>query len=205
MDHKQVNEAFVDDFIAAGNIGKDLLDIGTGTARIPVDICKKCPEVRIMASDAAQWMLDIARYNLEVNQLTSRIQLHWADAKKLVFQKDYFDSVISNSLVHHLPTHSEFFPELVRVLRPNGLLFLRDLFRPETEEQVEALVIKHGGDKESDQQLLRQSLRAALTLSEVQELVQAVGIPEECVAITSDRHWTLAARANDDKTSFSAL
>lgn len=202
MDHQEVNETFANDFIALGNIGLDLLDLGTGTARIPVAICKKVPQIRIMASDAAQWMLDIARYNLEVNHLTDRIQLQWADAKKLIFQKDYFDSVISNSLVHHLPDHDEFFSEIVRVLRPNGLLFIRDLYRPETEEEVEELVKLHGGNNADDQQLLRQSFHAALTVAEVQEIVQKVGIPAECVEMTSNRHWTLAARISDDKKSF---
>jgi SAM-dependent methyltransferase len=110
--------------------------------------------------------------------------------------------VFSNSLVHHLPEHADFFQEMVRVLRPNGVVFLRDLLRPETSVQVESLVQKYGGEDSHGQQMLRQSLHAALRLEEVRNLAAAVGIPSECVQVTSDRHWTLAARANESKQSF---
>ena len=32
MDHQAVNKLFVDDLLAVGNIGNDILDVGTGTA-----------------------------------------------------------------------------------------------------------------------------------------------------------------------------
>lgn len=202
MNHDVVNEKFADDLLALGEIGSDCLDIGTGTARIPVALCKKHPEIRIMACDASYWMLELARYNIEVEQCSQRVQLHLADAKKLVFQKDYFDTVFSNSLVHHLPDHADFFREIVRVLRPNGLIFLRDLLRPETTVHVESLVQQYGGEDSHGQQMLRQSLHAALRLEEVRNLAAAVGIPAECIQLTSDRHWTLAARATESKQSF---
>lgn len=202
MNHDAVNDKFAEDLLALGDIGTDCLDIGTGTARIPVALCKKHPEIRIMACDASYWMLELARYNIEVEQCAHRVQLHLADAKKLVFQKDYFDTVFSNSLVHHLPEHADFFHEMVRVLRPNGVVFLRDLLRPETSVQVESLVQKYGGEDSHGQQMLRQSLHAALRLEEVRNLAAAVGIPSECVQVTSDRHWTLAARANESKQIF---
>ena len=38
------------------------------------------------------------------------------------------------------------------------------------------------------------SLRAALTLDEVQQMVAAVGFEAESVQATSDRHWTWVGR-----------
>ena len=107
-----------------------------------------------MASDASTEMLELARYNLELNHLIDRIQLHRGDAKKLIFQKEFFDVVMSNSLVHHLPECSNFFAESLRVLRPNGVLFVRDLFRPESQEQVEALVRLHAREENEQSQQL---------------------------------------------------
>lgn len=206
MDHREVNERFAADMLAIPDLGTDWLDVGTGTALIPVELCKRTSStVRIMASDASYWMLEIARYNIEIHQCISRIQLHQGDAKKMVFEKNYFDTVFSNSLVHHLPEHDQFFRELVRVLRPNGVLFLRDLYRPESERQLDDLVALYGGDDECGSDLFRQSLLAALTVEEVRAIVKPLGIPSECVSATSDRHWTLAARANGDKTTFSAI
>ncbi|MCU0711467.1 MAG: class I SAM-dependent methyltransferase [Pirellula sp.] len=203
MDHREVNERFASDLIAIRQLGTDWLDIGTGTALIPIELCKRTDSsVRIMASDASYWMLEIARYNIEIHQCIARVQLHQGDAKKMVFEKNFFDTVFSNSLVHHLPEHDQFFRESIRVLRPNGVLFMRDLFRPETEKQLDELVKLYGGEDECGRDLFRQSLLAALTVDEVKEIVKPLGIPAECVTATSDRHWTLSARADGGKSFF---
>ena len=195
MDHKTINRSFVSDLLASSQLGIDCLDLGTGTALIPIELCQRDQEIRVMASDASTVMLELARYQLEINNLTNRIQLHLGDAKKLIFESNFFDTVMSNSLVHHLPTHESFLLEAVRVLRPNGLLFIRDLSRPENLEQLDFLVSTYAANEnESSQQMLRQSLQAALSLTEIRELAIAAGLPADCVAMTSDRHWTLQTR-----------
>ena len=195
MDHRAVNEVFVADLLAAGPIGRDILDLGTGTALIPVELCRRAPEARVMASDASVEMLELARYNIEMNHLLDRIQLHRGDAKQLVFPEAYFDAVMSNSLLHHLPEIDACLAEMLRVLRPGGLLFVRDLARPESEEEVERLVALYTiGETESSRQLFRQSLHASWTVPEMQAIVAPLGIPFDAVALTSDRHWSLQFR-----------
>ncbi len=200
MDFSEVNRTFVTDFVAYATqsgfeLGKDILDLGTGTARIPVELCVQVPSVRVMASDASTQMLELARYNVEIHHMLDRIQLHRGDAKKLVFGREFFDAVISNSLVHHLPECESFFAESLRVLRPSGVLFVRDLFRPESKEQVERLVAMHAGtENERSQQLFRQSLQAALTIQELAELLNRLGIESSCIRQSSNRHWTVAYR-----------
>jgi ubiquinone/menaquinone biosynthesis C-methylase UbiE len=195
MDHGAVNRNFVTDLLAAGPIGTDCLDLGTGTALIPIELCKRHEDVRVMAADASTAMLELARYQLEINNLITRIQLHCGDAKKLVFESSFFDTVISNSLVHHLPSHETFLTEALRVLRPNGLLFIRDLCRPDSQKQLDDLVAIYAiNESEHSRQMLRQSLHAALSLSEIRELAVRSGLSSDCVTMTSDRHWTLQAR-----------
>jgi ubiquinone/menaquinone biosynthesis C-methylase UbiE len=195
MDHAEVNRNFVTDLLAAGPLGFDCLDIGTGTALIPIELCVRNQDVRVMAADASTTMLDLARYRLEVNSLIGRIQLHLGDAKKMVFEDRFFDTVMSNSLVHHLPSHATFLVEALRVLRPNGLLFVRDLCRPEDLDALESLVSTHAAkETASSQQMLRQSLHAALSLDEIRSLAIDAGLPADCVSMSSDRHWTLSAR-----------
>ena len=200
MDFTEVNRAFVRDLLAFAaqedrTLGRDILDLGTGTARIPVELCLQAPSLRVMAADASSEMLELARYHIEINHMLDRIQLHRTDAKKLVFGSSFFDAVISNSLVHHLPQSEAFFAEALRVLRPGGLLFVRDLFRPASQEQVEALVAQHAGNESPrSQQLFRQSLQAALTTEELAKILAALGVDAQCIQMTSDRHWTLAYR-----------
>ncbi|MCA9132842.1 MAG: methyltransferase domain-containing protein [Planctomycetales bacterium] len=206
MDHTAVNRAFVTDLLAAGLLDSGpldsetddslLLDPGTGTGLIPIELCERHSRCRIVASDAARSMLEIARLNVAMASCEHRIQLHYGDVKQLEFKDALFDGVMSNSLVHHLPEPAQGLAEMRRVLKPGGWLYIRDLLRPDSVAEVERLVALHAaGESPGNQQLLRQSLRAALRLQEVAELaVSTLGVSVDCVQATSDRHWTLCCR-----------
>ncbi len=191
MDHAAVNRQFVDDLLAGGEVRGDILDMGTGTALIPIELCERVEECRVMAIDLSTEMLDLARYRLEIAGMTHRIQLEHIDSKETPFADAMFDLVISNSIIHHIPDPSVVLREAVRVVKPGGRLFFRDLFRPDTEEQLQQLVETHVADQSPTQQkLFADSLRSALTVKEVQEIIASLGFAPETVVQTSDRHWT---------------
>ena len=194
MDHGGVNQIFVDDLLATGHELGDVLDVGTGTAQIPVALCERESECRVMAVDAATHMLDVAVYNLEAASLTHRIQLAHCDCKQLYFDAEMFDTVISNSIIHHIPEPIEVLKEAVRVCKTGGILFFRDLLRPESDAEVNRIVKAYAGDEnDHQQQMFDDSLRAALTVVEVQELVESLGFDRSEVKQTTDRHWTWIA------------
>ncbi len=194
MDHQAVNKLFVDDLLAVGNIGNDILDVGTGTAQIPVELCRQSEDCRIIAIDMAVHMLDLARFNIEVDGFTQRIFLQQIDAKDMLFESEMFDCVMSNSIIHHIPEPLAVLAESIRVTRPGGLLFFRDLLRPESGEEVAHLVSTYAGDEnEHQRQMFDDSLRAALSLSEVRAMISSLGFEAETVQATSDRHWTWIA------------
>ena len=194
MDHQAVNKLFVDDLLAVGNIGNDILDVGTGTAQIPVELCRQSEDCRIIAIDMAVHMLDLARFNIEVDGFSQRIFLQQIDAKDMLFESEMFDCVMSNSIIHHIPEPLAVLAESIRVIRPGGLLFFRDLLRPESGEEVAHLVSTYAGDEnEHQRQMFDDSLRAALSLSEIRAMVSSLGFEAETVQATSDRHWTWIA------------
>ena len=144
-----------------------------------------------MAADAAGSMLDLAMFNIEVNSLRHRVQLDQIDAKALHYQNGQFGVVMSNSLIHHIPEPIAAMREAVRVTAPGGLLFFRDLLRPESTEQLQQLVETYAGNEEPyAKKMFAESLHAALTLDEIRELISSLGFPSECVQQTTDRHWT---------------
>ncbi len=207
MDHRAVNAAFVNDLLAsglleAGPVDKEadtsfFLDVGTGTALIPIELCTRFEKCQVIAQDGAVSMLEIAKINVAIGLCEHRIQLHHGDGKRLEYDDDLFDGVMSNSWLHHLPDPAQGMSEMFRVCKPGGWLFSRDLFRPETEAEVERLVAEHAsGETPANQQLLRQSLYAALTVEEARQMVIALGQPGDSVQVTSDRHWTMAVRKN---------
>jgi len=200
MDHREVNRRFVDDVLAALsefcilNSELDILDLGTGTALIPIELCQRYAPSRVMAVDAAVNMLELARYNIEATSLTQRIELAHVDAKKLPFSDAMFDVVMSNSIIHHIPEPIHVLREAVRVARQGSLLFIRDLLRPETDEHLKSLVDTYAaGANDHQRQMFAESLHAALSLSEIRELIASLGFSQESVQPTTDRHWTFAS------------
>ncbi len=204
MHHDTVNRLFVDDLLQASrelscaDIGANpirVLDVGTGTALIPIELCQRPGAFEVVAIDLAQEMLKLADRNIERAGLTKCIRAELVDAKGLPYADGAFDWVISNSIVHHIPEPSSCLREMWRVLRPGGLWFVRDLFRPMSADVIEQIVQTYAGmDSARQQQLFRQSLHAALTVEEVRELVAPLTVTGGSVRATSDRHWTLACR-----------
>jgi ubiquinone/menaquinone biosynthesis C-methylase UbiE len=198
MDHSEVNRAFAADFLAhldrAGLDKPAVLDVGAGTAQIPVTLCRQDPNVNVVAVDLAAHMIELARRNVVAAGLSGRIRVQRCDAKGLPFGDGAFTAVMSNSIVHHIPDPRHVINEMVRVTQPGGAIFVRDLLRPETDEDVKRLVQLYAGDANAHQrQMFDDSLRAALTLDEVRSLVTPLGFDAASVQQTSDRHWTWAA------------
>ena len=198
MDHSGVNDLFVTDFLhvcpaKALTKSAQILDLGTGTALIPIEFCRQSSEGRIVGVDLAEEMLKAARCNVQRAGCADRITLQKCDAKGLPFDDDSFAAVMSNSIIHHIPEPLDCFREMVRVLQPGGLLYVRDLLRPSSVDELERLVRDNAGEEtEYSQQLFRQSLHAALTVDEVRAMIAQVGLNGECVQATSDRHWTIS-------------
>jgi ubiquinone/menaquinone biosynthesis C-methylase UbiE len=195
MDHSAVNRVFVADFLAGWDGANPILDLGTGTAQIPITLCHQTPAAQVVAIDLAEHMLRVARDNVRRASLDGRIRLERVDAKGLPYPTDTFAVGISNSIVHHIPNPASVLAELVRVVRPGGLLFVRDLVRPEDEVTLMRLVDTYAaGANEHQRKMFADSLRAALTVAEVRDLVAALGYNADTVRQTSDRHWTWQAR-----------
>lgn len=168
-----------------------VLDAGTGTARIPIILCQLCPQWQVLGIDLGQNMLKIGSQNVEEAGLQNQIVLELVDAKQLPYKDGQFEMAISNSLVHHLSDPLPFFVELGRVLQPHSAICIRDLIRPSDEATMNYLVESIGNEYNAHQKkLFRDSLHAALTIDEVNQLILQAGIQGVKVYQSSDRHWT---------------
>ncbi|PSB56850.1 class I SAM-dependent methyltransferase [Chamaesiphon polymorphus] len=193
MDFTAVNMAFATDAIALDPNAVKILDVGTGTARIPILMCQQRSQYLITGIDLAQSMLILGQRNVEEANLSQRIRLERVDSKRMPYPDLEYDMIVSNSLVHHLPDPLSFFGEVKRLVRLDGAILIRDLIRPESERIVDELIAKFGGDYDTQQQqLFRDSLKAALTLAEVRELCDRVGFKQVNISQTSELHWTLS-------------
>ena len=133
----------------------------------------------------------VSIYNVEIGGYIERIMLDHVDAKRLPYDDQSFSVVISNSIVHHIADPIVVLREANRVAAQDGLLFFRDLLRPNSDAEVAELVASYAGDANPhQQQMFEDSLRAALSLEEIRSAVEQLGFDPGTVTATSDRHWT---------------
>ena len=120
MDHAAVNSVFVADLLEAvrtwtlkrpGRSELKVLDLGAGTAQIPIELCRSESSVRVVAVDAAESMLAVGRANVAAAGRADRIGLVLADAKRLPFSDGSYPIVVSNSIVHHIAEPAEVLTE----------------------------------------------------------------------------------------------
>jgi SAM-dependent methyltransferase len=98
-----------------------LLDVATGTGRLPRAL------LRQPAFDGHVIGLDLSRRMLRQGakltaQFSDQLTLIWQDARALPFPDDTFDAVTCLEALEFMPDQHEVLSELVRVLRPGGVL-----------------------------------------------------------------------------------
>jgi len=169
-----------------------VLDVGVGTARIPIEICTRRADIAITGVDSQPSILRRAREEIESAGLTGAIRVQLADACLLPFPDASFDAVISNSLIHHLSRRHEALPEMVRVLRPGGLLFVRDSL-PHADAAIIARTLLRNAVN-TGRRIDRTCVPSPVSLDEARQLAAEAGLPAEWVRPCGLRHWLLSGR-----------
>lgn len=195
IDNRSVNEEFVARVCELGPPEGKVLDIGTGPADIAVLLARRLPGLHILAIDLGEYMLAVAQRNVASAGLESRVRVAEADAKATGLASHSFDMVISNSLVHHIPEPITVFREIMRVVSPGGAIFIKDLHRPDSAVEHRHLVETYArGCTDHQVRSFSDSLRAALTVSEVEAMCRELGLNDVTVRRSSDRHWCVERR-----------
>ncbi len=186
-DFSDVNQKFVEAFCENLPACDKLLmlDLGCGPGDITYRMHLCCEQHKIIGIDGSPSMLRFAQKQSSCRMLTWFL----ADAKMLPFCNRSVDVIFGNSLLHHLLDPKPLWKEMQRVLKPGGFIFLRDLFRPETEEKAKKIVELYAGNA-SD--LLKQeyyrSLLSAFTPEEIQEQLVECGLENLTIKCITDRH-----------------
>jgi SAM-dependent methyltransferase len=98
-----------------------VLDVATGTGRLPRAILRQPPfGGRVIGLDLSRHMLHQA--TKLTAQFADRLTYIWQDARNLPFDDDTFDAVTCLEALEFTPNPHAVLAELVRVLRPGGVL-----------------------------------------------------------------------------------
>lgn len=112
--------------LLSGNQTLKVLDIGTGPGFFTI-ILEELGFNSITCVDVSEKMLEVARENIQkYGKENSSIQLLQMDAQNLEFEPESFDIIVSRNLTWNLQNPQQAYSEWLRVLKPNGALFIFD-------------------------------------------------------------------------------
>lgn len=106
--------------------GASVLEVGPGEGAFLSELSGHFKQV--YALDNSQAMLDIAKQQVEQQQL-SNVQLLHGDTKASALKKLQLDCIVINMVLHHTPSPAEIFSDLGALLNKDGQLFVTDLCR----------------------------------------------------------------------------
>lgn len=103
-----------------------LLDLGAGTGDLAREALRQYPDCQPVAADFSMEMMKIGYSKSQNTGIT------WAaaDARKLPFPDDYFNTVVSGFLLRNVSDISQVLQEQLRVLKPGGRLVALDTTQP---------------------------------------------------------------------------
>jgi trans-aconitate methyltransferase len=194
-DFSEPHQAFIEHFRErlADHVPRHVVDLGCGPADITIRFARAFPHCRITGVDAADAMLALARDAVGAAGLTSRIELRKVRLPAGAPRTGGFDTLISNSLLHHLADAQVLWQTLKDAGTEGAAVFVMDRLRPESVARATELVKEYCGD---EPEVLRRdffhSLLAAYRPDEVGAQIEAAGLGT-CLQleVVSDRHFVV--------------
>lgn len=114
--------------VAQESVGH-LLDVATGTADLAIMAAPKA--THITGIDISEGMLAHGRTKVAKAKLEKKITLIQADSTELPFAEASFDAVTVAFGVRNFEDLEQGLREMIRVLRPNGRIFILEFSRPQ--------------------------------------------------------------------------
>ncbi len=176
--------------------GMRLLDLGCGPGSITLGLAEAVAPGEVVGIDAQATQVERARALAEERGVTNAT-FEVADAYKLPFSENSFDAAFAHVILMHLADPVRALAEVHRVLRPGGVIGVRDpdmgstIRYPLTPilEQYMALmprVLQHnGGDPYRGRSHRRLLLGAGFARTEASASVRVQGTAEQCREIAT--------------------
>lgn len=113
-----------DDLVDSLPDGAEVLDVGTGPGVLVSELARRRPDLRVVGVDLSADMITAAQRNLR--EFGDRASARQGDVTDLPFADDTFDLVVTSFSSHHWDDPAGAVPELARVVRPGGRLYIYD-------------------------------------------------------------------------------
>lgn len=123
-DEKKTWSALID-FIRLGEKPFTLLDFGTGTGFVPLQIGKRLRQQDVLlCADISQGMLDACRHNVSKAGFACRMEFLKVEGGRIKLADQSLDCITMNAVLHHMPDVGFALREADRLLKPGGRLLI---------------------------------------------------------------------------------
>jgi ubiquinone/menaquinone biosynthesis C-methylase UbiE len=179
------------------DVGGFVLDLGCGPGDIAIRFARAYPRSIVHGVDGSAPMLRYgARRLAKEGDVAARIELIHGMLPGASLPRKTYDTVISNSLLHHLPDASILWDAVRDHAKRGAPVFVMDLARPDSVETARALVEEYARDEpEVLQRDFYNSLLAAFEVDEIRAQLEDVKLGMFSVETISDRHVVIAGVA----------
>lgn len=128
--HDQTREQRMRHLLKFANLPKNLrmMDLGTGTGRLAMLLAEDGAS-EVVGVDISPAMLEVAEYLRlsSASPAAERVSFRLAAAQRMPFRGDSFDAIVCRLVLNHTHKPEHIVQELVRLLKPGGLLILAEL------------------------------------------------------------------------------
>jgi len=190
-DFSEPHQAFVERFAQffPRHRPRRVLDLGCGAADVTIRFARAHPGCELTGVDGAPAMLALARDAITRARLDHRVHLREVRLPDKTLARHAFDTLISNSLLHHLADPRVLWHAVADCAEPGATVFIMDLRRPDTREQAGRLVQEYSGN---EPEVLRRdffnSLLAAYRPEEIAVQLARANLSCLLVETVGDRH-----------------
>lgn len=156
-----------------------LLDVGAGSGTISASLARYMPEGEVTATDISDEILQRAADYARSTGVTN-LAFQAASVYKLPFEDDAFDIAHAHQVLCHLDDPSSAIREMVRVVKPGGIVALREsdmkmwCMFPELaglvkfHEMTVKTLVANGGSDEGGRRLVSWTVEAGVTRDKIQ-------------------------------------
>ena len=134
--------------------GTNVLELGCGNGIGTETLISQWGAGHVTATDIDDGSLGRTQFYLDSKLAPNQFSVRTADATQLTFPAERFDAVVATGVLHHIENWPQAITEIARVLKPNGLFYTWEFYKPLLENSLFQKLFPHPANRFTHAELL---------------------------------------------------